>query len=580
MPGCAPIFPRRLVRCNRRCDDRWIARRPLLFATLAIAVTALLLVCLLKARHHPDTAPGGAGDAALALQFAAGFALVAGAVACRGEALVVGGLLVATAGLALHALPAPPDGALLFTLGLVGAALAPAAAAQVAFAYPGGRVASRLDRVVLVLGYAVRVGVLGVLVALVLDPRAGGCFACPRNLLLVHADASAADRLARWGERAGAAIAAGAAVLVLMRLARRRAAARSIAAPVSLAAAGLLLLSGVADLRAANGLATGATDRDLWLITVVALLLLAIGFAWRPVRAARVRAALGRLTVAASAGAKDLRAALARACGDPRVAILVPHPETGAPLTLDGVAAPRSRARTPVERQGRLIAWLDHGQDTVVKAEIARPAALTLEREALLATQRMQAAEVRASTLRLIEVADAERLRLERDLHDGAQQRLLALGLALERIRAAAAPSEAAALEDAQARIVALRDDVRRLAHGIHSVTLAEGGLGDAVLALVDAAHGRVTVDALPAARARAAAEMAIYRLVAAAVRLGRPVRLAVETGDGELRAVIAVDGASETELGEALSLAGARIAALAGELLVTASTARARVPE
>jgi len=191
----------------------------------------------------------------------------------------------------------------------------------------------------------------------------------------------------------------------------------------------------------------------------------------------------------------------------------------------------------------------------------------------------LQEAEVRASTARLVEAGDAERRRLERDLHDGAQQRLLALGLAIERARASAPPAQAGALDDARERIATLRHDVRRVAHGIHSVTLAEGGLGEAVLALVEAASGRVAVESLPERRIAPASEAAIYRLVAASLRLGRTTRLAIAAGDGELRATIRVGGADESTLASALAHAGARIAALGGELAVSGGTARARVP-
>ena len=301
-----------------------------------------------------------------------------------------------------------------------------------------------------------------------------------------------------------------------------------------------------------------------------------IGLVWRVVRAAGVRADLGRLTVAAAAGSEDLRAALAQACGDPELAIVVPHPETGAPLTLDGEPAPQARARTAVERHGRVVAWLDHRPDTGAILEIAGPAGLTLEREALLASKRLQEQEVRASTVRLVEAGEAERRRLERDLHDGAQQRLLALGLELERVRAVG-PRDAATLMNVQEGVTALRDDIRRVAHGIHSVTLAEGGLGEAILAL--AADGGVAVEALPTRRAGAAAEVAIYRLVAAILRLGHEVRLAIEADDDELVATFRVDGADERTLTDALAHAGARIAALGGELAVSDATVRARVP-
>jgi signal transduction histidine kinase len=532
---------------------------------LALAGTlALVGACLVQVQERSDLAPGGDAAWAIVLQCAAACALVAGAV--RAAWPLACALLLAAAGLALHALPEPQGGALLFTLGLVGAGLAPAAAAHAALLYPDERLVPRLDRTAVTLGYATTV-LLGVAVALVFDPAAAGCFACPDNLLLVHADPSTADWLGRWGPRAVAVTEVSLALLVAVRLARRAPAARSVAAPVAAGAVTALVLSAVGNLRAADGLASTATDRDVWLATTAALGLVGAGLAWRPIRAARVRAALGRLTVAASGGPDELRAALARACGDPTLTIVVPHPETADPLTLDGHPAPPERARTAVERRGRLVAWLDHDPDVPVIPEIARPAALTLEREALLASQRLQEEEVRASTARLVEAGDAERRRLERDLHDGAQQRLLALGIAVER-----APTAAAA----RTRLRAMREDLRRIAHGIHSVPLAESGLAEAVLALVDASGASVTVEALPDRRASAAAETALYRYVAAGLRLGRDTRLAIEATDGALSATLQV---VDADLTEALAHAGARIAAVGGELTIDGDTARGRVP-
>jgi len=525
-----------------------------------------------QAREHPELAPGGLGIAALALQLIAALALVVGAVhvAHRAEPILAGALLATAAGLALHALPDPPDGAALFTLSLVGASLAPVAVAHAALLYPGGRLAGALDGVAIALGYAVHVGLAGLAVAFVLDPARAGCFACPDNLLLVHADQPAADWLARWAPRAMAATDVALAALVAGRWTGRAPAARSIAAPVSGAAIAVLALSAVADLRAAGGLARATLDRGLWLAIVAALGLAAVGLGWRSVRAARVRAALGRLTVAASARPEDVRAALADACGDPGLSIAVPHPETGEPLALDGTPAPQTRARTPVERRGQLVAWLDHDPSVPAITELTRPAALALEREALRASARLQEQDIRASTARVVEAGDDERRRLERNLHDGAQQRLLALALALERTPGTA---------EAQTRLGTMRDDLRRLAHGIHSVTLAEGGLGEAVLALVEAADGRVALEALPAARASAAAEAAIYRLVAVTLRVARSVRLAIEERDGGLRADVRVSGVDEATLTDALANAGARIAALGGELSVSDGSVRAVVP-
>jgi signal transduction histidine kinase len=589
------MFSPLLAGGKGRCDDHRIDRRSLALTLLAAPTAALVVVGVNQAREHPELAPGGAGLAALAVQLAAGLALAVAAVevARRREFAVSAALLVAVAGLGLHALPEPPASAALFTLALVGAGAPAAAAAHVALAHPGGRAGAALDRVAAVTGYAVTVVLLGLLPALVFDARRTGCFDCPANLLLVHADPGAADWLARWTPRAAAVTEGALAVLVVARLLRRPAVARALAAPVSVAAVAALSLSAWENVRAAGGLAGTRTDRLLWLATAVALGLVAAGLAWRPIRAVRLRAALGRLTVATAASAHDVRDVLSRALGDSGVRILWPHPETRAPLDLDGAlaatAAPPGRARTAVERSGRVVAWVEHRADLRAAPELlttaVRSAGLTLEREALRATKRLQVQDLHDSTRRLVSAGEAERRLLERDLHDGAQQRLLALGLMLTRARAAAPPELAGQLTAVEARAAATRDALRQIAHGIHSVTLAEGGLAEAVLALVQAHPGGVAVEALPERRASAEAEAAVYRLVATSLRLGCEgrVRIAIHARGETLDAAISIVGADPAALTEAVAHATARIAGLGGSLTVAAmeggATASASVP-
>jgi signal transduction histidine kinase len=570
-------------------------RRSRALVLVAAPAAGLVVVAVDQARQHPDIAPGGRGAAALAVQLGAGLALAAAAVhtARRREPALAGALLVAVVGLALHTLPAPTDGAALFTLALVGAGAPAAAAAHAALLHPGGQAAGALDRAAVATGYAVTVGLLGLLPALVFDPQHSGCFACPDNLLLVHADPDAADWLARWAPRAAAATEVALAALVVARLARRPPAARGLAAPVSMAAVAVLVLAAAENVRAADALAATDTDRLLWLAAAAALGLLAAGLAWRPLRARRARAALGRLTVATAASDNEIRGALSRALGDPGVTLLLPSPETREPITLDGAAAttaaPLGRARTAVERRGQVVAWVEHRADLRATPELlattVRTAGLTLESEALRATQQLQAQQLRESTLRLVSAGEAERRRLERDLHDGAQQRLLALGLGLARARSTAPPAVAESLTRAEARVAAMRDDLREIAHGIHSVTLAEGGLAEAVLALVQAAPGSVTVEALPDRRAPAEAEAAVYRLVAASLRLGREagVSVAIHADHDGLDVAICVVAADAAAVTDGLAHAGARVAALGGSLAVVAdhgdATVRARVP-
>jgi signal transduction histidine kinase len=105
--------------------------------------------------------------------------------------------------------------------------------------------------------------------------------------------------------------------------------------------------------------------------------------------------------------------------------------------------------------------------------------------------------EVRASRVRIVEAGDTERRRIERDLHDGIQQRLLALALALRRAATTQShdPGAAAALERGAEEALGVVSDVRVLAQGVHPAVLTEAGLGAALRALADRSLVPVRVD-------------------------------------------------------------------------------------
>jgi signal transduction histidine kinase len=119
-------------------------------------------------------------------------------------------------------------------------------------------------------------------------------------------------------------------------------------------------------------------------------------------------------------------------------------------------------------------------------------------------------ADVRASRARIVEAGDAERRRLERDLHDGAQQRLVALSLALRRARSRVAdvsdPALVASLEDAAQLVRDALDELRELARGLHPAILTEAGLAGAVAAL--SARSPVPVEVLEVTPDRFPAEV------------------------------------------------------------------------
>ncbi|WP_431676460.1 sensor histidine kinase [Kitasatospora sp. KL5] len=162
----------------------------------------------------------------------------------------------------------------------------------------------------------------------------------------------------------------------------------------------------------------------------------------------------------------------------------------------------------------------------------------------------------------------AELRRLERDLHDGAQARLVALGMTLDRATRALETDPAAArelLQDVRRTSERALQDLRDLVHGIHPPVLADRGLGDAVRSLAFDSFLDVHVDARLPARLPAPVESAAYFAVAEAMTNAakhsgaREVRIALTHGDGLLRVVVADDGRGGADPAGGTGLAGVR---------------------
>jgi signal transduction histidine kinase len=161
-----------------------------------------------------------------------------------------------------------------------------------------------------------------------------------------------------------------------------------------------------------------------------------------------------------------------------------------------------------------------------------------------------QLSDLRVSRTRIVATGDAERRRLERNLHDGAQQQLVALSLALAlrqtQLGTAPEPDQALIARVARAHVElrAVLNDLRALAEGIFPAVLADDGLRAAVEALAEERPGTARIVRLPARRLSLSAESAAYRVIAQTVRHAgrRPVPVTAMEHDGRLVIEIEID--------------------------------------
>jgi signal transduction histidine kinase len=221
-----------------------------------------------------------------------------------------------------------------------------------------------------------------------------------------------------------------------------------------------------------------------------------------------------------------------------------------------------------------------------VQLFIAVAALTTLFLAAVVSEREEFARELHASRVRLLEASDTHRRRVERDLHDGAQQRLAALAYQL----AAAAeetrrdPEHAAELvEEADTQLSLAIAELRELAHGIHPAVLTDLGLSNALRSLAGRAAVQVEVVQLPATRVHPTVEATAYHIVAEAVanaeQHGRAslVRVRVADEGGVVRIEVTDDGnggASELP-GSALQVLRDRVEAIGGTFRIESTAGR-----
>ena len=353
---------------------------------------------------------------------------------------------------------------------------------HVFLAYPSGRLERPVERALVAAGYLTAFGLQLVGMAL-------GGFG-PDNLLRVVSEPDTAYSLLRGQLVAISAFClAGIGVLVVRRRRAGRPARRWIALLVDAFALGLVMIAFLF-LSAALGLVEGEPAFE----TIRRLMLFVIGLA--PVAfligllsARLARSAVGDLLVElrGDPAPAALRDALGRALGDPSLTLAYWLPEFESWADVDGqpIELPPedgTRTTTLIERDGTHIAALVHDpsldEERDLLEAVAAAAAIALENARLHVELRARVDELRGSRARLVEAADAERRRLERNLHDGAQQRMgsVALQLRLAQGRISHDPAVAEQLLTTASDELALSlSELRELARGIHPAVLEHG---------------------------------------------------------------------------------------------------------
>ena len=509
-----------------------------------------------------------------------------------GHLVTAAGLALLFAGVGLRS-PIP----VAFTAGMLLQGLFVALLAHTALAFPTGRLASTVDRLVAAAAYVV------ILVQVpLMDPRGSGG---PDNVLMLPLGAATLER----AERANGVVTLLAIVAFLAALAghwrRGSRPARRVLLPVA-ATAFVMAMAHAGSILVWLGAPLG--PQVAWVVLImVATIAVPVAYLGSRLRSRLAGSGVSRLVgeLQGAAAPAGLPAARARALGDPTVEIAYWARDQGCfvdgdgrPLTLPDEGS--GRAVTLLVGSGERIGALIHdpalADEPALVAGVCAAAGLALENERLHAEVKARLEDVQASRARIVEAADAARRRVERDLHDGAQQRLVSLAVALGMARSRLgddAPAEvdgllAGAAEEAHGAL----QELRELARGLHPAILVEEGLDAALDALAERAPLPVTLDVrapepLPPAVA-AGAYFLVSEALANAAKHSRASEVVVRTrrDGGSLRIEVADDGVGGAVVGPRSGLEGLRdrVEALGGRLRLESpaghgTTLRADIP-
>jgi signal transduction histidine kinase len=516
----------------------------------------------------------------------------------------LGGLMLATGFAWFLASLTLSDVSILFTIGSALSVVFYAPLVHLLLAFPDGRLNTRLERIGIAVIYFVALVPFPLLMTVV-DFSDIACANCPGNAFLIERNDSLADAGIALLNVAGAVLSAVVVVLLWRRWRAatppQRRALRSVLLP-GLVVMALLSVSTGVDAAGATDLSVAVGIAGTAAFAVLPYIFLGGLARGRMAHGGAVRELVARLSEAPAPG--ELQDALRRALGDPTLEVRYWISETNRYVDEHGVVTRLpvgpGRAVTLVERDGERVGAMVH--DAVLAEEepellraVAAAAALALDNERLEAELRCTIEDLRSSGARLLEVGFTERRRLERNLHDGAQQRLvsLALSMRMARSRLRDDPDGAERLLDSAGReLQAALEELRELARGIHPAVLSDRGLDAALESLAARAPLPVDLQHELGERLPGPVELAAYFVVAEAltniVKYAHASRATVraERDNGALTVEISDDGVGGAHTAEGSGLRGLadRLSVLDGRLEVESepghgTTVRARIP-
>lgn len=546
------------------------------FAVLALVITWSFIGAGLRAwQHRPESRTG-------ALMVAVGFAWVANSLLLVDvPSVFVVGFLVSNVWIVL-----------LF---------------QLLLTFPEGRLRDRGERLLAGAAWTAGVALQLPLLLFLSTPDPDLCERCAANPILVADSPVTADLVFALQALVAVPALVGLLVHLVRRWRRATPAQRGAFVPV-LWAGGVTIALVAAQLTVqAAGLPGGVTDT----IFVLGLpFFAAVPFAFmigvlrtHLSREAAVSGLLERLRELPVRGG-DLAELLADALGDPSLELAYWLPSEGRYVDASGQALEvpddgSGRFLSTVEREGRPVGALIcdpalADQPRLVDA-VGAAATLALENERLEAELRARVEELHASRARIVAAGYEERRRVERDLHDGAQQRLLALSMTLRLARGKLGSEPTLSgelLDEAMRELSEATGELRELARGIHPAVLTDRGLAAALGGLAGRSPVPVEVLETPAERLPAAIEAATYFVIAEALAnvarysraVSATVRVARENGMVDVEVHDDGVGGANPNAGTGLRGLGDRVAALDGRLTVDSpsgegTSVRARFP-